>query len=196
MHHSQHWVLILHYGNWLLKSFVCFQIGIVGRTGAGKSSLALSLFRLIESAGGEIIIDGQNIADIGLHDLREKFTILPQVYKLCNLIESWLRITTWYSFLHFSWFTYQISLDFPWLLCIYLLADTFISISKAAGNRKKYYNDITLKTPFVMAYQLLMTCLCKMFMIVVHYIKQNFSFCFSSFTDRIQLYSREAWGRI
>ncbi|XP_060602685.1 multidrug resistance-associated protein 1-like [Ruditapes philippinarum] len=54
------------------------KVGIVGRTGAGKSSLALSLFRLIESAGGAIIIDGQNIGDIGLHDLRSKLTILPQ----------------------------------------------------------------------------------------------------------------------
>ncbi|XP_045182658.2 multidrug resistance-associated protein 1-like [Mercenaria mercenaria] len=54
------------------------KVGIVGRTGAGKSSLALSLFRLIESAGGAIIIDGKNVADIGLHDLRSKLTILPQ----------------------------------------------------------------------------------------------------------------------
>ncbi|XP_062590611.1 multidrug resistance-associated protein 1-like isoform X1 [Saccostrea cucullata] len=54
------------------------KVGIVGRTGAGKSSLTLSLFRLIESAGGEIIIDGVRIADIGLHDLRSKITILPQ----------------------------------------------------------------------------------------------------------------------
>ncbi|KAK7499875.1 hypothetical protein BaRGS_00008966 [Batillaria attramentaria] len=54
------------------------KVGIVGRTGAGKSSLTLSLFRLIESAGGCIMIDGVNIADIGLHDLRSRITILPQ----------------------------------------------------------------------------------------------------------------------
>ena len=59
------------------------QVGIVGRTGAGKSSLTLSLFRLIEAAGGSIVIDGQNIADIGLHALRSKITILPQV---CTLL--------------------------------------------------------------------------------------------------------------
>lgn len=55
------------------------QVGVVGRTGAGKSSLALSLFRLVEAAGGSIVIDGVNIADMGLHDLRARLTILPQV---------------------------------------------------------------------------------------------------------------------
>ncbi|XP_060220230.1 multidrug resistance-associated protein 1 isoform X4 [Meriones unguiculatus] len=54
------------------------KVGIVGRTGAGKSSLTLGLFRINESAEGEIIIDGVNIAKIGLHDLRFKITIIPQ----------------------------------------------------------------------------------------------------------------------
>lgn len=51
----------------------------MGRTGAGKSSLTLGLFRINESAEGEIIIDDINIAEIGLHDLRFKITIIPQV---------------------------------------------------------------------------------------------------------------------
>ena len=51
----------------------------MGRTGAGKSSIALSLFRIIEAAGGSIMIDGINISQIGLHDLRSKLTIIPQV---------------------------------------------------------------------------------------------------------------------
>ena len=54
---------------------------MVGRTGAGKSTLAMTLFRMIEAAEGCIKIDGINIADIGLFDLRSRLTIIPQVCK-------------------------------------------------------------------------------------------------------------------
>ncbi|XP_060108083.1 ATP-binding cassette sub-family C member 3 [Heteronotia binoei] len=54
------------------------KVGIVGRTGAGKSSMTLCLFRILEAAKGEIQIDGVRISEIGLHDLRSKLTIIPQ----------------------------------------------------------------------------------------------------------------------
>jgi ABC-type multidrug transport system fused ATPase/permease subunit len=55
------------------------KVGIVGRTGAGKSSLTLALFRMIEAADGCIKIDDINIADLGLMTLRSSLTIIPQV---------------------------------------------------------------------------------------------------------------------
>ncbi|CAB3400604.1 unnamed protein product [Caenorhabditis bovis] len=54
------------------------KVGVCGRTGAGKSSLALALFRIVEAAEGRIHIDDIDTRKMGLHDLRENLTIIPQ----------------------------------------------------------------------------------------------------------------------
>lgn len=68
--------LVLKDINFVLKAG--WKVGIVGRTGAGKTSLILSLFRLCNNVTGSIIIDGQDIRNIDLNKLRSSISIIPQ----------------------------------------------------------------------------------------------------------------------
>ncbi|KAF8872717.1 hypothetical protein CPB85DRAFT_1378897 [Mucidula mucida] len=54
------------------------RVGLLGRTGSGKSTLAMSIFRFVDPTEGRILIDAIDISQIGVHDLRERLTFIPQ----------------------------------------------------------------------------------------------------------------------
>ena len=55
-------------------------MGVVGRTGAGKSSLMLALLRMVEAEKGRVVLDGVNLATLPLHELRTRLGVIPQVW--------------------------------------------------------------------------------------------------------------------
>lgn len=54
------------------------RVGVIGRTGAGKSSLMVLLFRVCEATSGQVLIDGVDVASVGLQTLRKRLTVVPQ----------------------------------------------------------------------------------------------------------------------
>jgi ABC-type multidrug transport system fused ATPase/permease subunit len=53
------------------------KVGIVGRTGSGKSSILQALFRLCDLSEGRIVIDEVDVKDVGLHQLRKNIAFIP-----------------------------------------------------------------------------------------------------------------------
>ena len=68
-------------------------VGLVGRTGAGKSTIMMALFRIVELSQGEVLIDDVNITDVSKNELRSKLTLIPQDPVLSDI--------TWIHLMHF-----------------------------------------------------------------------------------------------
>lgn len=69
------------------------KVGLVGRTGSGKSSLFLTLYRMVEPCGGRVLIDGVDVSVLGLRHLRGMMSIIPQVSS--SQKELWPTLMVW-----------------------------------------------------------------------------------------------------
>lgn len=98
-------VYLVHALKLIFPIFILFyQVGIIGRTGAGKSSILNALFRLTPICKGCILVDGLDIADVPVRDLRSHFAVVPQSP---FLFEGSLRYSAKiFMFLHCNSFDY------------------------------------------------------------------------------------------
>ncbi|TGZ74317.1 hypothetical protein CRM22_001004 [Opisthorchis felineus] len=77
------WLRYHESASWALKGISLdivagLKVGVVGRTGAGKSSLISALFRLVETQEGKLMVDGIDVAHVELKELRRRISIIPQ----------------------------------------------------------------------------------------------------------------------
>ena len=82
------------------------KIGIVGRTGCGKSTLVSTLFRSVDPTAGRVVIDGHDLAQVPLHQLRSNLAFVPQV-RAPRLLDS-------------AWHIHEYDLALIWIWYIYL----------------------------------------------------------------------------
>jgi ABC-type multidrug transport system fused ATPase/permease subunit len=109
------------------------QIDLLGPTGCGKSTLALSFFRFVEAYAGKIILDGVDISKIGLRDLRSRITIIPQDP---TILSGTLRTTLDVFDEHSDEEIYES------LKRVHLLKEGGVRVGDGEGN-KMVFNDLT-----------------------------------------------------
>ena len=130
------------------------KIGIVGRTGCGKSTLMSTLFRIVEPTGGRVLIDGHDLAQVPLHQLRSKLALVPQVRagllppKPSNTMETSFTCLNLFVFLYQN--NPRKTRNFAFLCCfIFKMCLAFNGWDISFSRRKLYSCDVYMQDPVV-----------------------------------------------